>query len=195
MSSDNKQTTVQCYFPQKDMFVVEFLIKLTSLAEQYVLIHLNSGNKIINMYLISQIYFSFLLANDNMKALTLEIVSSRIITGKVIKANVAWNMVYFHPDENHKQAVSDITIMNMGGIYEFVYQYLNESKNFSVAWLMEKTLSNLMVAIGYEKNELSKLLSENVLSKQSIEEINTWLMQALLFEVNPATSGSANNVE
>ena len=179
--SSNDRTLIQYYFPKKNLLIIDFLDKLLKLTENYILEKsLNSDNNYVNFYIIGQIHFSFLLKDEEMKILMLDIVSDRSITEEIIRLNENWVFSHMHAEQKSKKDLSDNIVMVMGGAYELVYRYLTESNNIHIPYLLEKIMINFMTGLGYEYSISAQLLSSHALCDMQLREANSYLSVAML---------------
>lgn len=180
-NSANERTLIQYYFPKKELLIVDFLNKLLSFSEQHIIEKsLKSDNNFVNLYIIGQIHFSFLLMNDEMKILTLDIVSSRAITKEIVFFNENWVFSFFNMSVELNKELSDDIVMIMGGAYELIYRYISKGQSLNVPHLLKKIMISFLTSMGYEKNVSGELLSSYALSEETLCEANSYLKTALL---------------
>ncbi|AVK49344.1 hypothetical protein AXY43_15800 [Clostridium sp. MF28] len=180
-NSSNERTLIQYYFPKKELLITDFLNKLLSLSEQYITEKsLKSDNNFINLYIIGQIHFSFLLMNDEMKTLTLDIVSNRAITKEIVFFNENWVFSFFNLSAELNKELSDDIVMIMGGTYELIYRYISKSESLNVPNLLKKIMLHFLTAMGHENSIYRELLSSHALSEETLCEANSYLKTALL---------------
>lgn len=180
-NSSNDRTLIQYYFPKKELLIVDFLNKLLSISEKYIIEKsLKSDNNFVDLYIIGQIHFSFLLMNDEMKALTLDIVSNRAITKEIVFFNENWVFSFFNMSGELNKELSDDIVMIMGGAYELIYRYLSKGESLYVPHLLKKIMISFLTAIGYDNSTSKELLSNYELSEETLCKANSYLKTALL---------------
>lgn len=180
-ASDNKITLVQHYFPSKEMLIQEFLDKVLTLIEQFIIERaLKSEDAFINLYLIGQIHFAFLLTDEEMKVLALDILSSRAITSKMLAFDEDWTFNYLKIESNRKEELAQNTVMAVGGAYELGYKCLLKGTCMDVPSLMKKVMVIFMSGLGYEYSYSSKYLNRSALDEHVFGDANAYLKNRLL---------------
>lgn len=168
---------VQHYFPKKELLAIEFVKRLLILAETYVDEHgLRTGDDFADLYIIGQVYFSFLLADERMQRFSLDVVSSRPLTEQVLAFNASWALGYMDvaPAVDARR-VTDDTIMAMGGFYEVLYQSLRGGRAFDIGYWLRKVLVEFMADFGRAHEDSDRALEAYALSSAESVRAAAWV--------------------
>ena len=182
-----ERTSIQYYFPNKKLIIQEFLFRLLSLSEEYVNDkYTKHENDFINLYLISQVYFAFFLYDDEFNQLTLDFLSSRLISEAVIDFNLDWILSSYMknwqgPEKNmKKEDIEEIIVLTMGGVYELIYRNLRNGNRNNIPRLMKKALESFMVGMDVPDKESLDVSEGNALSDKDLYEAKCYLIKAVL---------------
>lgn len=155
-----KRTLIQYYFPKKTMLAMSFFEKLLAEIINYVNSCSAKGdNKFLNMYLIGQIHFSYLLIDEKRKNFIFDILSSRELTDEVLTFNYNWGIQYLglKIEQNNAKLLDDI-ISAMGGFYELLYRCIKENRDINLPYQLGKVLITIMENFGYTNEEAKQLI-------------------------------------
>lgn len=180
-ASGKERTNIQFYYPKKDLLVVDFLNRLLDHSTEYIKVkNLKTDDNFAGLYTIGQIYFSFLL---NHRKLTLEVLSDRTITEKILFLNEDWTYQFLDTDPTIKnEELTEDIVMSLGGAYEVMYRNMVNGKSVNVPRLLKKVVIIFMSSLGYERNLSDSLLSKYNLSEETLSDSNSFLIAALLSE-------------
>lgn len=170
---------VQYYFPKKELLVVEFMSKLLSMAETVIELRgLKSNNSWIDMYLIGQIHFSFLLSDENLAKFTLDIVSSRTLTQTILIFDESWAFHFLNIHPSEQDDVSDNLTIAAGGAYEMIYRYLISGKSLPVSRLMKRTMLSFINTLDENLENSPEFIFSYSLNEQTLTDINKYLRES-----------------
>lgn len=180
-TSGCSQGLVQHYFPNKELLILEFLSKVMSITEKFIIERsFKTDNDFVNLYLIGQIHFSFLLKNREISALAIDIISSRAITEQMLDFEQNWTFIFLEADPSLKAEMALNTAIAVGGVYELGYKYLIKGTPINIPDILKKVIINFMSGLGYESWNSDKILSNYALSDEVFSEANAYLKVALL---------------
>lgn len=162
------KSLVQKHFPKKDLFIRCFLQDLLNCADEYLENHgLRTDSYWANLFLIGQIHYAFLLADEGRRTLIYDIISNRQLTEEMIRLDIEWAFRYmenFTADE--REEIYEDMSMVMGGTYELLFQRLSSGKPIDVRTFHNKSLGLTMYLRGVTKEEAEKTLSSVVFSDE-----------------------------
>ncbi|MDR1359073.1 MAG: TetR/AcrR family transcriptional regulator [Coriobacteriales bacterium] len=127
--SGSKKTNVQYYFPKKWQLFVLFIEKL--LDEIVIIVdrlpRRGRRDDASTLYLIGQIYYAFLLADDNNCRLFFEAFFYREVTNELLTSNANWALRSFSLGGNVPEAgdvLMPAIIVASNGVYDLMYYAL-----------------------------------------------------------------------
>lgn len=133
------------------------------------------------MFLVGQIHFGFLMKDESTKNLTLELISSRELTGEVLHFDFKRGMEFLNVDTQlHGQDLFDDITFSMGGFYELLYQCLKDDRPFDIPHQIEKVVNIIMQKFGSTFEESQNILSSHSFSAEDFKKINQVLDHQIL---------------
>lgn len=116
---------VQYYFPKKDDLATSFILRvLESISGLVGATGKASPSPQGRIAQLGQVYYSFLLSDDKMRRLALDLFSSRQVTGKVIEANAAYTIPLLEGDSEDAERLVEASVKATGGVYELMFRGL-----------------------------------------------------------------------
>lgn len=181
-----KKTNVQRHYKKKEDFIVGFLKDILNFTDLYLADkQRKTDNFYINIYIIGQIHYAFLLTSQCMKKLTFDIVSDRYLTDIMISLDVEWAAVYMEKITPKLHAdYKDYIYMIMGGAYELMYRYLASGKAISPQELQKKVMIMFLTSQGFLNIDAERLLNSYVLSDRDIKEAIEYLENNLIIDAS-----------
>jgi len=176
-----EKTHVQIHFAKKDLFITHLLSDLLDAADEYFeQSGAMSDDYMVNLYLVGQIYHAFLLQDEGMRLLTLDILSERKLTELMIQADLDWADRYISefPHGDEQKILRDITLV-MGGVYELVYRSLAAGESVSPKEIQFRTISTFMLLQGIPLEKASALLSDDAVPDIDFTEAVAYLNNKL----------------
>jgi AcrR family transcriptional regulator len=176
-----KRTMIQHYFPKKTLLALSFFEKLISEITEYIIQNnIKSENKYLNMFLIGQIHFSFLLKDEKTKTFTSDIISSRELTDEVLTFDYNWGIKYLDVKiEQQNIKLLDDIISTMGGFYELVYQCLKDNREINVPYQLGKVIISIMETLGYSYEYAKNIISNNSFHSTDFIKTNQFLVEKI----------------
>lgn len=175
------KTNIQQHFPTKDRFITDFyrdlLDELDACLEKQ---GTRTDNYYVNLYLIGQYLFSFLLGSEPMKKFTMDIISHRELTEIMIDLEVEWATSYevgFSKEE--LAAFRDDIAMIMGGIYELLYRKLKAGEELAPEDIQFRIMGQFAYLRGKSLEEIRGLFPSDLISDEQFSATNEYLSRAL----------------
>lgn len=126
--SGHGRPLVQYYFPAKNDLVLSFVEKIMQSAQatieesQY-----SSSVREAQTVRLSQVYFGYMLSTPGMRTFTLDLLSSRHRTSRLIRLAAAWALP-FVAERSEDPMLFNASVISSGGIYEYIYVELSEGR-------------------------------------------------------------------
>lgn len=166
---------VQYYFPKKEDlatgFILRVLEEITTLVKQ--------PDDISNLGYITrvgQVYYSFLLADEAMRRLTLDLLSSRQMTSRVIEANTMYTVPFVVEGGADDERMVEASIKAVGGVYELMFRSLDLHVDQDPSDLSAQNVAAFMVfAFGREYGAALAALRPEMLSLPETERLRVEL--------------------
>lgn len=144
-----ERSLVQHYVPKKQALITSLMDRALTLAETLVQDETGDDDgEFVTLYRTGQLYFSFLLHDARMRALTLDIASHREITSAVVFLSQEWAFAHLRPEPGTEEDTADDFAMAVGGAYEVLYRHLRADAVIDVPRLTERVLAGYLRAIG-----------------------------------------------
>lgn len=160
---------VQYYFPKKEDLATEFVLSI--LRETSALVE-PAEDPLVNVTLLGQVYYSFLLSDENMKRLTLDLLSSRQVTGRVTAVNAEYTIPPFADMQQSQEILRHASIRATGGIYELLFIGLENGQPFDPGKLStQNTAAFAAMALGHNYDTVLKDLENQLLSTAQVASI------------------------
>lgn len=170
-ASGQTRSLVQYYFPKKEDLIVSFLTEaLEYIGEFSSSVFDEDKTPFEKVFAGGQIYYSLLLANENMKRFTFDMISSRYAINKVIQINGQWSFAQMGIPEDKVEQYQKVHIFSSGGMYELLYSELEKGIDSDPVDLAFMNLVIFFVfAYGYSSDESAALLKGGSLSRGQID--------------------------
>ena len=182
-----EKTLVQYYFPKKDDFMTFFLEDMLNHTDTYIEKKgLKKNNYFGNLMFIGLVHYAYLLNSENMKVLTIDIISNRFLTEVMIDMDINWatNYMKFVPDDEQDDWEDNIAMI-MGGAYELIFRKMSKGKNISPRELIEKSIMLHMTAQGISTDETNKVIKNEVLNDDELNDFVQYLDEILFTDSYP----------
>lgn len=176
------RSMIQYYFPKKEQFAVSFLHRVLDLEVEFALTNLDVNKKdfAVFQYVLAQMQFYFLTNSPQMRALTAEMFSSRMITTAILDLDVDWTSRYVREVQTESIDFESPVVMSIGGAYEVIYYRLMREQEVSAAELAYISVLNVYSAFPEESRGLSERLADHELSQDLLERSEQYLFEGLL---------------
>lgn len=172
---------VQYYFPKKEDLATGFILRvLGTILELVDSIGKPSPLPQGRIVQLGQVYYAFLLSDDQMRRLALDLLSSRHVTRKVIEANAAYTIPLLENDDEIAPQLEEASVKATGGIYELMYRGLERGLPLDPADLAVQNVAAFVAFSsqnGYEE-AVSQLRSE-LLDDKTVNAILPKLSRAI----------------
>jgi AcrR family transcriptional regulator len=162
---------VQHYFPAKIDFAVglfrDILNKLALALDGFPYEH-----RFQNLLLIGESFFGYLLKNTNSRRLTVDILSSRTLTAKVLAFNIEWaeGFIKIAPSPQYVETFSDNVTSAMGGFYELLFQKLSQGRPIDLHDQLVRVVSVFWSGYGIAQDQAHQVLATTVLMERRLIE-------------------------
>ncbi len=155
-----EKSNIQKHFPKKDIFIDHFFEDLLDSVSEYYLSHgFSEEDYFGSLYRIGVIQFSYLLSTPDMRRFTLSILSERDLTEALIHKDMDWAAGYLtrYPIQE-TQGFKDNVAVVMGGVYELVYQSLNDGRTIHPEKIMDNAIRLFAFTLGISTEQTDKVL-------------------------------------
>lgn len=160
---------VQYYFPKKEDLATEYVLSILKETSTFVS---SNPNALAYLTQIGQVYYAFLLADDDMRRLTQDLLSSRQVTSRVTMANAEYTIPAFADTQSDAEALRQASIQATGGIYEMLFIGLEQGQDFNPASLSAKnTAVFAAIALGRDYKQTLEELQNAYLPSDKIASI------------------------
>ena len=169
---------VQYYYPKKEEIALEFLVE----AMQTILSQLESDRQADAMVAtlhFGQLYYTFLLYDEDMQRFTSEVLESRSVTSRLVQLNAKWSLPESGTAEDEER-ITSASIRATGGVYELLYLQLQDGSAKEPAEYAVRNVADFYAATGTATyDETLRHLEENLLPDKQVEEYMKSLFQTL----------------
>lgn len=126
VASSVQKTNVQYYFPKKETLLVDMYREILDESNKAVdTLDLGNSDPYLNNFIVSQVYFAFVLKDAPMRRLTLDALSSRSVTDQLLKADEEWSLSTLHLKDGKEDLVAEMHLFVGGGVYDYLYRQLS----------------------------------------------------------------------
>lgn len=177
-SCNTSRPIIQYYFPKKRLLAVSFLERILELTTDYIEENnLKRNDPPIDVFLVAQIYYAFLLMNDDIKRFTLDIISSRNLTAELMSMNFVWARRYLNiPDESKDDEFFNDNLMIVGGFYELAFYYLENNRDFDLQRYLLKIVTEYLALFGETQEKVTAALLPHKINERELAIICTRLL-------------------
>ena len=172
---------VQYYFPKKDDLATSFILKvlesITGLVDATGKASPSPQGRIAQL---GQVYYAFLLSDEQMRRLALDLFSSRQVTGKVIEANAVYTIPLLGSAAEDDEQLVEASVKATGGVYELMFRGLEKGLSLDPADLAVQNVAAFLAFSsrqGYE--EAVGMLKSELLDDKTVKRILPKLSQAI----------------
>ena len=180
-SCNTSRPIIQYYFPKKEMLAIQFLERVLELTQGYL-----EENKIlrndhyIDLYLIIQVHFAFLLMNSDIKQFTQDFLASRKFTSNVAIMNSIWGLQFLkNPDKSNDKELFNNHLLILGGLFELIYYSLENKLNIDIQPYLLKTIIQYLTQLGPTHDEISSQLRPYMFDKKELDKICLHLLKRM----------------
>lgn len=140
---------VQYYFPKKADLATGFIFRVLGAIAAFVdASGFASKNPQGYVMQLGQVYYAFLLADDNMRRLTQDLFSTRLVTSKVIEANAAYTLPLVSDGGGEDDALVEASVKATGGVYELMFRGLDRGLALDPSELALQNVAGFMALSG-----------------------------------------------
>lgn len=172
---------VQYYFPKKDDIATSFILRiLDSIADLVDAAGKSSELPQGRLAQLGQVYYAFLLSDEAMRRLALDLLSSRHVTGRVIEANAAYTIPLLNPSADDSTRFVEASVKATGGVYELMFRGLERGLPLDPTDLALQNTAAFMAfstKTSYEKAE--RLLEPELLDEEAVAGMMPKLAKAV----------------
>ena len=181
-ATGRKRATVQSLFPKKSQLATNLINKLVYACQSYAADKGLAGSSPLDeLYIIGQLYFSFLLSTARTRTFTFDVISDREATSNSLLFNEDWVRDFLQVSNAEAERCMDAFVLAMGGGYEIVYQRLTAGAPINVASLVDYIITSFLSCCGIEKLKRTQRGSApEPLSEDVIASANAYLRKALV---------------
>lgn len=141
---------IQHYFPQKSEFATIFFSTLshsvTEVLDSAGKLH---GDKYIDFYLVSQVYYAYLTTNEPTKLFVEEVLGDRCLSDEVLLLNLEWMTEFLREETAEEAAWSlDSILVRGGGLLTFIHYWLPKGRVLNVEPFIKDNIVERMAHSG-----------------------------------------------
>lgn len=171
------RSLVQYYYPKKELILSDFVLRLLQLSEDYLQEHdLGTDSCFVDFSITGYMHFCFLLNNEDLRPLTLDISSLRSASSSIIELMESWVIRYDELSGFSSDEVLDAVLLSMGGAYEFMNYHLKEQLPIDVADLLRRTIAAFMFQLGFDTADFEAEFETHLLSDEVIADANEYIL-------------------
>lgn len=163
------RSLVQYYFPKKDGLILGLMDLILRTAENAARAHSTGADVFVQLHLVAQVYFGFLLDPPS-RPLTRDIVASRRLTDEVILFDEDWLRERLDLAVSAWPRFSDDMTMAVGGAYELCYQAIAHGRELDARDLSRRLLLAFMASAGKDHARSRTALSAFQLEDEPLRE-------------------------
>lgn len=163
---DIEKTTLQYYFPYKEILIREFLDQcLTEIAEVTEKLDSTRFDAFGKAFFMGAVSFDFIVNSEKMKKMSMDIIESRSLTSSFMPS-------YFHWDQwlNKEEFDEDANVMAIGAVYDLIYHYLCNEKEINSRKFVEMSYQIFTHFHGLSRKEAEEKLECLALTDEEIRK-------------------------
>ncbi len=176
-----EKTNVQKHFPHKDLFIDHFFEDLLDSSDEFF-----AKRKMLPddyyqaLYYIGQIHFAFLLSSEELRRLTLDIVSDRKLTETMIQLDVRWATQYLEGFSlEEQQTFADNVAVVMGGMYELLYRKLSSGAGIDPESFQQLAMRLFTFVQGIPEEDVATLFPPDLLTPDDFRDAVAFLTKRI----------------
>lgn len=178
--SNCTRALVQYYYPKKDYFITAFVDRLLEAVDEQVRSRgLMTGSCFADFSITGHLYFNFLLANERLRPLALDLIAYRETSLINIERMEAWQHHYPELDDLDDALVLDAVLFAAGGAHELIYHHLMHDTPIDLHLLLARTISSYALLLGFGQETVDDLLKRPPLDNAVINEANAELLRIM----------------
>lgn len=175
--SNCTRALVQYHYPKKDYFITAFVDRLLEAVDEQVRSRgLMTGSCFTDFSITGHLYFNFLLANEGLRPLALDLIEASLI---VIERMEAWQHRYPELDDLDDALILDAVLCAVGGAHELIYHHLMHDIPIDLHLLLARTISSYALLLGFGQETVDDLLKRPPLDNAVIDEANAELLRIM----------------
>lgn len=176
-----EKTNVQKHFPHKDLFIDHFFEDLLDSSDEFFSARgMLPDNYYQALYYVGQIHFAFLLSTEELRRLTLDIVSDRKLTETMIQLDVRWATQYLEGFSlEEQQTFADNVAVVMGGMYELLYRKLSTRSEVDPESFQQLAMRLFTFVQGIPLEDADRLFPPDLLTTKDFEEAIAFLTKEI----------------
>lgn len=172
--SGHSKSLVQYHFAKKELFISVFFKKLTVLIEDCLYaLRPEFSSPFAASYCMGQVYFSFLILNEQLRRFTAEVISSREFTEELLLFNEDWCRSFFNVPPELAEQMTDTVTMAVGGSYELLYRSLKYHREVDACRIAQQVVAALMRCLGCDKPSCLHEVLEYRLEPETLQNITS----------------------
>ena len=176
--SGKTRSLVQYYYPKKEALLSEFMLRSLELSGDYMEEHaLGTDSCFIDFAVMGHMHFHFLLANEDLRPLALDITSQRPASQAVIEVMHRWGCEYEELKDLPRQTTLDAYLLSLGGAYELTSQHLRAETPIDIPDLLKRTITTFMFQLGFPTEDFEAEFETHLLSDEVIDDANEYILE------------------
>lgn len=172
---------VQYYFPKKDAFITDFVDQLLACVDNYASkAKLTCGSCFIDFSVTGFLYFQFLLKNEQLRPLALDLITHRGTSRISIERMASWQHRYKELAGIDDSVITDAVLMAVGGAHELIYHHLENNLEIDIRLLVGRTISTYIALLGLNVDEFNDQLKSHRVSEEAAKKANAKILQQMM---------------
>lgn len=171
---------VQYHYPKKDEFVTAFVDRLLEAVDaQLHERNLMTGSCFADFSITGYLYFNFLLSNEELRTLALDLIAQRDTSLISIERMAAWQHRSQELADIDDAIIRDAVLLAVGGAHELIYHHLTNEIPIDLRMLLARTIGSYALLLGFPQKTVDDLIRRPPLDAEIVEAANTDLLRVM----------------
>ena len=155
---DTSKSMVQHYFPKKELFIERYFSQLLEELNARALSLADDPDDTLEVFcLMGLLHFSQLLDDEDMRALSEDIVESRALTSGIVSAERTWAAERL-PERRGTVTAADALTVSLGGAYELIYQGGQSGRKPSPDYVERAAIVPFALTMGFDRERTEETI-------------------------------------
>lgn len=171
---------VQYHYPKKDEFVTAFVDRLLEAVDaQLHARDLVTGSCFVDFSITGYLYFNFLLSNEALRPLALDLIAQRDTSLISIERMAAWQHRSEELADIDDAVIRDAVLLAVGGAHELIYHHLTSGIPIDLRMLLARTIGTYALLLGFPQKTVDDLVERPPLDEEIVKEANAELLRVM----------------
>ena len=182
--SGYEKTLVQYHFPQKNLFITQYLDFLISAVMEYISdksMHFNENG--LSFIVHSKIYTHLLLHEDLIHNITIRVVQNREVLTYMqdFQEQSAINLLKVEPE--FEKDLRYLLLFAQGGLFDLIYRMILGKRKCNVHNLLTLTLLTISPALKMTSEEVHRIMEKSLMYEDEVLHAVDQIIDSIKFQL------------